>query len=172
MAGLTYEPIATTTLTSNAGTYTFTSISASYTDLILVGNTKSTIAGGGMLIRVGNGSIDSAANYSSTIMDSDGASLRSVRRTSASYMDIGWYANPSDLNFCYFTAYFQDYSNSSIHKTMLGRQSTIGGTFTGASIGVGHWRSASAINQISLIAASGGSWVTGSSFTLYGIKAA
>jgi len=35
-AGKTYEPIATTTLSSSAATITFSSISGSYTDLVFV----------------------------------------------------------------------------------------------------------------------------------------
>ena len=42
---ITYEPIATTTLSSAASSVTFSSISGSYTDLVLVITSLSCVAG-------------------------------------------------------------------------------------------------------------------------------
>ena len=44
-AGSTYTPLATNTLSSSSASITFSSISGSYTDLVLVMNRKQNIAG-------------------------------------------------------------------------------------------------------------------------------
>ena len=54
---ITYEPIATTTLGSAAASVTFSSISGSYTDLVLIVVPKAT-TGDYIRCRVGNGSVD------------------------------------------------------------------------------------------------------------------
>ncbi len=62
-AGLTYEPIATTTLSSAQQTITFSSISASYTDLVLIASRRYSNVGTGAentFIRFNN---DSTAIY-------------------------------------------------------------------------------------------------------------
>jgi hypothetical protein len=73
-----------------------------------------------------------------------------------------------------FTCHFMNYSNSTTYKTMLGRQGTASSTAGGASLTVSLWRNTSAITSIQLQLDFGSSnrWYTGSTFTLYGIKAA
>jgi hypothetical protein len=65
---------------------------------------------------------------------------------------------------------FMDYSNTTTYKTVLGRSNVI--DFRIAAI-VGLWRSTSAINTISLRSDNASyNFTTGSTFTLWGIKAA
>jgi hypothetical protein len=67
-----------------------------------------------------------------------------------------------------FTVHFMNYSNTTTNKTVLGRSSAASG-FVEAAVGL--WRNTSAITSIT--ATTGGqSYQTGSTFTLYGIKAA
>ena len=62
-AGVTYEPIVTYTTSGGDTNHTFSVIPQTYTDLILVfKGSMSTF--GGIWMRVGNGSVDSGANYS------------------------------------------------------------------------------------------------------------
>jgi ethanolamine utilization microcompartment shell protein EutL len=75
----TYEPIATTTLGSAAASYTFSSISGSYTDLILVVDATTT-AGNRALQLVLNS--DTGTNYSATYITGDGSSTASSRNSS------------------------------------------------------------------------------------------
>lgn len=68
-AGQTYFPIANTTLSSAAASYTFSSISGSYTDLVLViGGTLSADISAGIYF---NG--DTGTNYSTTRMYGNGS---------------------------------------------------------------------------------------------------
>jgi len=65
---ITYEPIATTTLSSAQSSVTFSSISGSYTDLVLVFSDVKLSSGDSAIdIQVGNGSVDTSSNYSFTI---------------------------------------------------------------------------------------------------------
>jgi hypothetical protein len=166
---VTYTPIATNTLTSASATVSFTSISQTYTDLVLVvqcgnsANAQSNIA-----VRVGNGSYDSGSNYSRTIIYGDGSSAISARTTNDTYLPIAaGAANNTVVGVN--NIHFMNYSNTTTNKTFLSRgdQTSL---YTVATVGL--WRSTAAINQIQLLLATGGNFVAGSTFTLYGIKSA
>jgi hypothetical protein len=171
----TYEKIATTTLASNQGTVTFSSIPTTYTDLRLI--IRCGIVDNGFLlgVRVGNGSVDSGTNYSWTYLEGDGSSSAYSNRKSN--MSLGALSNGfgnNNLNNIFITD-FQNYSNTTTNKTWIGRM----GSSNQTSAIVNLWRSTSAINTIA-IAESGdggsgsfnyGNMLSGSTFTLYGIKA-
>lgn len=164
-ASSTYTPIATTTLGSTVGSYTFSSISGSYTDLVLVTN-LATDAATEFRVRVGNGSIDTNSNYSMTYLLGTGSSAISSRESSATWAYAG-YTSVSALNKMHIFN-FQNYANTSTYKTWLMRFAGADNQTTGV---VGLWRSTSAINQIQLIA-NGNNLTAGSTLTLYGISAA
>jgi hypothetical protein len=160
----TYEPIATNTLGSGASSVTFSSISASYTDLVLIVNIS-----GSTDINVQmqfNG--DTGSNYSTTVLGGSGSAAVSDRYSNQSYIQINYQA--------FLTAAFntnsiiniQNYSNATTYKTSLSR-------FNNASNGVdavvGLWRNTAAITSV-LLKTHTGTFATGSTFTLYGIKAA
>jgi len=165
-AGATYIPIATTTTTGNATDCTFTSISSAYTDLILVFQGASSNSAG-FSIQVGNGSLDTNSNYSTTSFWGTGSSASVYRRSDETYARTfeGTDSGTGQIN-CIFQ--FQNYSNTSTYKTFLTR-------YNSASNGTGEtvslWRSTSAINQIKIYKPSG-NFVNNSTFTLYGIAAA
>ena len=83
-AGSTYTPIATTTLSSAQATVDFTGISSAYTDIILIANYGLSLPDESPMLRVGNGSIDTGSNYSSTELYGTGSSAGSQR---TSYRD-------------------------------------------------------------------------------------
>jgi hypothetical protein len=64
-----------------------------------------------------------------------------------------------------------NYSNATTNKTVIARQNT-GGSASGAAAHVGLWRNTAAITAITIICYNGINFVSGSTFTLYGIKAA
>jgi hypothetical protein len=66
-------------------------------------------------------------------------------------------------------AHIQNYSNTTTHKTVISRG---GSPATNSSPMVGLWRNTSAINSIKISLQSGTALKSGSTFTLYGIKAA
>ena len=167
-AGSTYTPIATTTLSSAAASYTFSSISGSYTDLVLVANFQMSVAPDYSPFQVGNGSIDTGANYSYTELIGNGTSALSSRSSSVAYGSSAA-VNVATGNDCMFILQLQNYSNTSTYKTMLSRGS-VAASQTRTSVNL--WRSTAAINTIKLYNFYGGNFASGSTFTLYGIAAA
>jgi hypothetical protein len=167
-AGGTYEPIATTTLGSASNSVSFSSISGSYTDLILVATGKNSTGFDGIDIRVGNGSLDTGSNYSQTMLNGNGSSAQSSRDSSATSMtNMGITSSSTEQVSIY---HFMNYSNTTTYKTVLARSNVT--DFRVAAI-IGLWRSTSAINTIQLRSDNASyNFTTGSTFTLYGIAAA
>ncbi len=164
----TYEPIATYTVPSAQASYTFSSIPATYTDLVLVVSAaSSSIADQDM--QVGNGSVDTGSNYSRTWLQGNGSAASSGRGSNETSTRVntpnGGYLETT-LGTSIQTITFLNYSNTTTFKTMLTRTGNAAG---GTSAIVHLWRSTSAINTIKLTPSS--NFITGSTFTLYGIKA-
>lgn len=164
-AGSTYTPIATVS-PSGTTTVDFTSISGSYTDLVLV-MSGSMASAANMFIRVGNGSIDTGSNYSITQITGSGSSASSGRLSSQTEYKVtdGLFFNTNEE--CNILVNFQNYSNTTTNKTWLSRANSAG---IGVNAGVGLWRSTSAINCIRLYGSQ--NFNSGSKVTLYGIQAA
>lgn len=169
---LTYDPIATTTLGSNQATVVFSSISGTYTDLVLVANIKHSFGTTTDVIFEGlQFNSDTGSNYSSTYMFGNGTSAVSTRNTSRAGISIQG-TQSSENYFSTNIIQIQNYSNTTTNKTVLVRASAGSSSNTGAFAGVGLWRSTSAITSITINATSTFTIQSGSSFTLYGIKAA
>lgn len=161
----TYDSIATTTLSSSSASVTFSSISGSYTDLIAIFNSGSTSAGMDIRCRF-NG--DSGSNYSFTFLTGNGSSVSSNRATSQTFMplDYNGYLNNSIQTVSIIN--LMNYSNTTTYKTTISRFNT---PSYGLDLAVGLWRSTSAITSIEFFP-SANSFLTGSTFTLYGITKA
>ena len=161
----TYEPIATQTLGTAIATVTFSSIPQTYTDLILV-STNATASGGYLFsVRV-NG--DSATNYSSTRLLGNGTTASSGREANYSFGFAGSVYSSSDP-IGNAIVNFMNYSNTTTYKTFLMRTNTANAN---TSLSASLWRSTAAITSISLGVEFTQNFVVGSTFTLYGIKAA
>jgi hypothetical protein len=163
----TYEPIATTTLGSATNSVTFSSISGSYTDLILITSTVGSGTASIPLIKVRfNG--DTGSNYSYTRVYGYGTSStgsdRSSSTTSMEINDPGNYFNTQITCI----AQIQNYSNSTTYKTMLARSGEQGNAVIAYA---NLWRSTSAVTSITIFTPAQ-NFNSGSTFTLYGIKAA
>ena len=92
-AGSTYTPIATNTLGSAQASVTFSSISGSYTDLVLIINAGTSDASEqDCLIRV-NG--DTGSNYSATYMYGTGSSAASGRNANQTESTAGYPIRPT-----------------------------------------------------------------------------
>jgi hypothetical protein len=172
----TYESIATTTLGSNTTSVTFSSIPATYTDLRVVTSNAILVPSGGGLpdnfLRI-NG--DSGSNYSRTILYGNGTSAISERTANAtSLWSYSGSSTTSAQPISITTWDFLNYSNTTTNKTVLSRIETINNStifITFATVQL--WRSTAAINQLVFsLQASATGFITGSTFTLYGIKAA
>jgi hypothetical protein len=158
----TYEKIATTTLGSGAADVTFSSIPATYTDLILIGAGSNSALN---TIRLEfNG--DTSTVYSETGLLGSGTSAISLRNTGNAFISH----NFTDTTLANGITQIQNYSNTTTYKTAITRWNapTSSSPYTAAYVGL--WRSTAAINAIKIYVGSG-TMQTGSTFTIYGIKA-
>lgn len=165
----TYEPIATTTLTSPAASISFSSIPQTYTDLFMVANLRSSDPrSGGQSVNLRlNG--DSGTNYSKTGVYGSSTSVGSFRQTNAGVIELSCTMNGTAAGvFAQNRVNIMNYSNANVFKTVLYRVDTE----IYASGEIALYRSTSAITSITLTEPSSLNWVTGCSVTLYGIKAA
>lgn len=167
---LTYESLATTTLSSTTATVTFSSISSDYTDLVLVcNNVKSVAAGATILIRFNN---DSSAIYSHIELYGNGTTATSTKTSSGTNTPIQYFigvgtANEGVVN----VTNIMNYANTTSYKMVLARENNSPDpNYPGSGLIIGTWRGTAAINRIDLIGNS--SFTSGSVFTIYGIKAA
>ena len=166
----TYEPIASVTLGSDSNSVEFTSIPGTYTDLVVVSYTRAATASSmdALYMRFNS---DTGTNYSKTALDGDGSTARSFRHSNEKFI---WFSRYSGLfgTTDPVTGIWQimSYANTNVHKTVL-----ISGAEAAATVSrsVGLWRSTSAITTVTLFINSGTvNMKSGSTFSLYGIKAA
>lgn len=156
----TYEAIATTTLGSAQNTVSFTSIPATFTDLILImdfainSNAEVFVSynnattGFSRVYFEGNGSTTTSNTFNSS-----GAAFNILGRSSTMTNIIQ----------------IMNYANTNVYKATLARFSAPL-DLLGALIST--WQNTAAINRVDLSVQSAGTFNTGSIFTLYGIKAA
>lgn len=166
----TYNVIATTTVASATSAVAFSSIPATYTDLVLVGDWfRVTQNGNNLGMRLNS---DSASNYSVTYIEglSSAGSGRNTNDTYARIAAIGGGYTLSATNPLPLIVQLNNYSNTTTNKTVLTRYGQTS-TIVGGSVSL--WRSTSAVSAIELSAYSPGTgqFGAGSVFTLYGIKA-
>lgn len=170
---ITYESIATTTLGSAAATVTFSSISGSYTDLVLVMRvTGSSSVGNEPVLMYFNN--DTGGNYSVTRVYGNGSTATSDRFSSNSGIDAGYLPGSNGTGPGTIIANIMNYSNTTTYKTILDRwesqAAASGSRYVAAEVGL--WRSTSAITEIDLVLGGGFNFNSGSTFSLYGIKSA
>jgi len=165
----TYEPIATTTLSSAASSITFSTIPGTYTDLRVV--CVYTTANFGIYTTLRFNS-DTGGNYSDTYIIGDGSTATSARDVgSATFIGFGAYPNGiSSGQFNLVTCDIFSYAGST-NKTSLLESSLDKNGSGDVQRMVGLWRNTAAITSFT-IATNGGTMSTGSTATLYGIKAA
>jgi hypothetical protein len=170
----TYEPIATITFGSVQASYTFSSIPGTYTDLVLVSNARTATSGS-------NATSDSfgiyfngttGTSYSTTYLLGNGTTVTTSRNTNAAEIYAGEIAGflASAGTFGSSIISINNYSNTTTYKTAICRTGTAN-AYTAATTGL--FRSTSAITSLTVRIFGGAKNLeTGSTFTLYGIKAA
>jgi len=160
----TYEKIATNTLGTTTASVTFSSISGSYTDLVLIFNGGVDTSNGGLRMELNS---DTGSNYSQTSLAGDGTSAASSRNSNVTQARISSdFGMVNNLNYNSITS-LNNYSNSTTYKTWLSRNNLAS---AGTEAVVGLWRNTAAITSIKLMP-SANSFASGCTFTLYGIKA-
>jgi hypothetical protein len=165
MATNTYVALDKVTVGTATPTVTFTGISGSYTDLVLVSdNLQSGGTQGNLFIQFNS---DSGSNYSRTWLSGDGSSAYSGRESSQTKIGLTAYAYPQTTTRWAGIIQIQNYSNTTTYKTLLTRGNN---SAVGVDSVAGLWRSTAAITSIT-ISRSNDNFAVGSTFSLYGIKA-
>jgi hypothetical protein len=160
----TYTPLANVTLSSSASSVTFSSIPATYRDLVLVVEATSTSLAYGKL----EINSDTGSNYSYVLMQGNGsaAASGSVGGVASGYFSP--YDNPRFSTTAHLSiTQIMDYAQTNKHKTWISRGNRAA---DGVGAVAGRWASTNAITQIKLSPTSG-NWASGSTFALYGIIA-
>lgn len=167
----TYTLISSNVLTSSAASVTFSSIPSTYTDLVLRLSTRTTAASINSVILVRLNS-DTTSSYSVTILDGDGATATSSRSATPTAIGSGGITSGSSSTASTFgngEIYFPNYANSSTKA--WGSFSASENNATTATIRntANYYLGTSPITTIRFSLTTG-SFDTGSSFYLYGIK--
>ena len=154
----TWTPVATQTLSTNTASVTFSGIPQTYTDLVLVIEGKMSIDGGTALYLNG----DTGANYSyQTLLGTGSAASGGAGNGPFSfYLDntVGGNAICQIMN----------YSNTTTFKPTLSRNNA--GTIVFSRIVT--WASTAAVTSLLISSTNSNTYLTGTTFNLYGIKAA
>jgi len=150
----TYTPLATVTLASTTGTITFSSIPATYRDLILICQYTND---SNPLVRFNS---DSGSNYSYVRMLGTGSTTASDVSVSQSGLAI---ATGSATGGQTSIVQIMDYSATDKHKTALIRN---GLASTNVNASGNRWANTAAITSVTLQI---GTFGIGSTFSLYGV---
>jgi len=160
----TYTPIATQTAGGSTSSVTFSSIPSTYTDLILIENYSLGSSNSQSVLTL-NGT---SSTYSVTNLYGNGTSASSTRFTGVggigSSPGAGDFINTENV----LIRHIMNYSNTTTYKTVIQRKGDAADA-TWATVGL--WQSTSAITSVTCTSALG-NYNSGSTFTLYGIKAA
>jgi hypothetical protein len=160
----TYVPLATVTLGSSASSVTFSSIPATYRDLVLVCNWQNSGSGSAGRLQL-NG--NTGANYFGVWMTGTGTSAISSSETSETSARIaGASVGPANTYSNTAILQFLDYSATDKHKTVISR---FGSASTESQATASRYASTSAITSIRFFDILGQTFQTGSTFNLYGI---
>ena len=170
-AGATYTPLASTTIGTAVASYTFSSISGSYTDLVAIITASTSNASSQVLGMTMNG--DTTALYSTTRMYGNGTTASSDRFSAQNSVDVGYLAGTGGTGNSQTIVQIQNYSNATTYKSCLYRWNSenAGATLKYTAAGVGLWRNTAAITSLGFSFAAG-NITAGSTFALYGIAAA
>ena len=166
----TFEAIATVTVGSGgAANIDFTSITSTYTDLILKMSQRGTEASvyNSLRMRFNNDTTD--ANYSHRYIRGSGSAASSSNSSASAYIGEGNGANSTASTFSNFEFYIPNYAGSNKKSMSIDSVSENNGTEAYAYFTARLWQGTAAINQITVSPVTG-TFVQYSTATLYGIK--
>ena len=174
-AGKTYENIGqTVSITSTTTSITFSNISQNYTDLILVGNVIASSTGNAVAFRVN--SLSGASDYSYKWIGNSNNTKKAGGQSAATYGVLQWYTTPStSTSGCMMVAHFGNYTSTSNKKCWYSRSSSldVSTDYEGTEMLGGIIQTTNAITSIELQMQFGvTTFSNGTTFTLYGVKAA
>jgi hypothetical protein len=161
-AAPTYVKIASQT-SGAVSSVTFSNIPQGYTDLLLVCNAANN-TGNGYLVQL-QFNDDTSTNYSATRLHGNGSSVSSLRESGLPAAWLAW----TTTVFSTVKIDILNYSNAATNKTSISRWGTP--AYRSGSW-VALWRSTAPITSIKILSESPSVFTSGSTFTIYGIKAA
>lgn len=169
MPTLTYDPLATVTVTGSPTSISFTSIPSTYTDLRLV---LSGLESSSVSKRIQFNS-DTGSNYGFVRLNTSGATPASQMTRTGEPTGIRFASDqigdsttiPMNSIFDIFA-----YKNTSWRKTILVATASNNPSAGYVQRTCGTWNSADTITTISLVFAGSQTWSAGSTATLYGIR--
>lgn len=156
----TYTALANITLGSATGSVTFSSIPATYRDLVLV-LTATTSSSASHRFQINS---DSGSNYLFVRMSGNGSSATSGG-SAQTHVILSSVPLSSSSARIQSTTQIMDYSATDKHKTMLTRTDEAG---SGTEALANRWANTAAVTSIFLYPNTG-TWSVGSTFALYGI---
>jgi hypothetical protein len=159
----TYIPLATLTLTATDSEIVFSSIPATYRDLILVFQGR-TSGGGNLHARFNS---DSGSNYS--VVRAGGNGSTTVSSTSSfTNAEFSMTVQMDSTTLTQNITQIMDYSATDKQKTYLTRMDRAN---AGTEMLAGRWaNTASAINQIQIFTSNSSTFSVGSTFSLFGVN--
>lgn len=164
----TYDSIASQTLSTNTNSITFSNIPQTYTDLILVGYCRSADVAFNCDYSINN---DVSGNYSFTRVEGTGSGgsggANSGRTTNYGGVRFG-YIPASSGGWAMVNSSIFSYTNSSFFKPIYTRVQV---PSQYVQFFASNWRSTSAVTSIKINLDAARNFATGSSFSLYGIRA-
>jgi len=159
----TYVALDKVTVGTATPTVTFTGISGSYTDLVVVCNLIASSSTTCSVLANVNG--DTGSNYSNTVLTGNGSAASSGRDSNVAFSNVGYLTS---ANVTTNIVQFMNYSNTTTYKTIINRANDIS---FGTRAGVSLWRNTAAITSITFTNNGGVNFASGSTFSLYGIAA-
>lgn len=161
--------IASNTLSSSAASVTFSSIPATYTDLVLRWSARSSFAA----VEIGgyiqlNETSYTTTNYSITVLEVSGGATNSYRLSSPIYFQYTG-ANATSNTFGSAELYIPNYAGATNKPSSSFGVLETNAANAGMNIGANLKRNTAAVSSITFLDTSG-NFVSGSSFFLYGLK--
>lgn len=162
----TYTPLATVTLGTAAASVTFSSIPATYRDLIVVFAGAATGTPTNTLIRLNS---DTGSNYSSVMARGNGsnAASSSTTTTGAWFIMQGETLGTAQSNAI---GQIMDYSATDKHKTILSRANNNNTAGPSVEMTASRWANTAAVTAVQVYVLSN-NFASGSTFSLYGVIA-
>lgn len=168
----TYTLISSNVLTSTAASVTFSAIPSTYTDLVVRISARNNGANiTRQLIMTANN--DTATNYSTTYLYTDGTNIVTARDTSVANINDGVRQNGNNATantFASVEIYIPSYTASQ-NKPISGfAAAEDNSTSCFLVVSANLWRNTAAITSLEFTNPSSDTFAIGSSFYLYGIK--
>lgn len=169
----TMKLIAKQTLSGSASSITFSSIPATYTDLLVLGSARSTATGPDNIRLRFNGA-SSDTNHSYRILLGNGSAASSA---SANYILVSAItgSNQTSNTFASFEVYIPNYAgstNKSVSATGVQEANSSTVAETNIYVSAGLWSNTAAVTDLSFNCLGTGTFDISSSFYLYGITKA